>query len=623
MKKYKKNLDTGTIQNILHSVTGELIIVSPEYDLLWANKETAAGKKSEGGTKCYTCLYAQDAPCSGCPITESLRTGHPVSSKVILESPYRSLLVDASLLRDTPNILVHHHNITEVTRDESVLLAIFQNLPFGVILTDKDLDVQFASPGFFRIFPFIKNPVVGKDLRLIISRHLPPFPKNLLDFLFTLQNHRGTPSGKFELSYPLQRHMEILSLPLRHETALAFESGYLILFFDQTERATRQTLDKQREIQSEINLLFTTLYKKLSPSLEKIQTLSEELPKKELHRSKGGREIQQIQHESSHLLKQLEGLKRYSKKKTIDQEQVNLHALLRRIVGELTPLLNEKNIKVKYDLTPHLKPFTASRENIQQVLKAILLNAIEGIDPKVELPRKDFAPIIEIQTLMQRSDIELTIKDNGIGMDVEHLTKVFQLGYTTKDLSRHAGMGLFLCQMILRHLGGEIELSSTQGVGTKVVVKIPSIPFSYADVKEKATSEKKQPGQTRTTKLGIFKGKRVWILGEKNSTTDVIHKFLAKNGATAKIVRDAGFFHKRGIQDYSPSTFILNISDRKSALPFVSILKNRHQLGRTILIAPEELLPFFKSGLKDSGARFVKSPFPIESLMEALTALIL
>lgn len=620
MKKLRINLNIETTQNLFSVIRDYLTIVSPEYDLLWTNKSEMGEKGFKGNIKCYSYLYGQDSPCPGCAMTEFLQTGYPALSKVTLRYPFRSILVNFFPFKNTSNIFVHHQDITEATYNESLLETIFHSMPLGVVLTNEELIIQYASPGFFTLFPFIEVPVTGKDLRLTVSKYLPPFPKSLLDFFFSLQATREMSSGEFEISPPPEKFIEILTIPLRGGFPLELESGFLILFFDQTERVFRQSLEKRLEAQSVTDLLLTNLYKKLTPSLRELQHLSKEFLKKDHTQHKGMRMIQDLQSKTTLLLKQLEELNRYGKMGMgMALTQVNLHTLLRKTVDELAPLLDEKNIKVKFDLTHHLKPFAANKRKIQHVLNAIILNAVEGIFQKTELSEEEHFPLIEIKTRMQESDIELTIKDNGIGMEADKLNKIIQQSYIAMDTSQHAGMGLFLCQTTIRCLDGTIELSSVKGIGTKVTIKIPTIS-STPGVKERGVILRKWPVKAKRNRTKFLKDIHVWILGEKDFAVEVIKKVVSKNGATFKIFQDVKSFSMHLAQD-SPSIYVLNISNEKNALSFLSLLEDKHLLTKTLLITPEELISSFKGRLKYSGARFLKKPFPVESLMEALSTL--
>ena len=70
--------------------------------------------------------------------------------------------------------------------------------------------------------------------------------------------------------------------------------------------------------------------------------------------------------------------------------------------------------------------------------------------------------------------LELTIADDGVGIAPEGLTRLFIPFYTTKD--RGNGLGLPVCERIVREHGGELEVQSTEGQGTRFTLRLPMNP---------------------------------------------------------------------------------------------------------------------------------------------------
>ena len=69
------------------------------------------------------------------------------------------------------------------------------------------------------------------------------------------------------------------------------------------------------------------------------------------------------------------------------------------------------------------------------------------------------------------NQIEFALCDHGIGMDAETLARVFEPFFTTR--ARGTGLGLAVCQEIVRLHGGDIQLTSRKGSGTTVSIHLP------------------------------------------------------------------------------------------------------------------------------------------------------
>src|SRR5205085_12232235 len=70
-----------------------------------------------------------------------------------------------------------------------------------------------------------------------------------------------------------------------------------------------------------------------------------------------------------------------------------------------------------------------------------------------------------------RDQIEVRVQDTGVGIPPEHLGKIFDLYFTTKD--HGTGIGLSMVYRIIQMHDGEIEVESTQGRGTTFRVLLP------------------------------------------------------------------------------------------------------------------------------------------------------
>jgi signal transduction histidine kinase len=70
--------------------------------------------------------------------------------------------------------------------------------------------------------------------------------------------------------------------------------------------------------------------------------------------------------------------------------------------------------------------------------------------------------------------IPLTIRDNGQGINPEHLDRIFDPYFSTKDFSSGAGMGLSVVHGIVTNNGGSINVDSKVGRGTEISILLPA-----------------------------------------------------------------------------------------------------------------------------------------------------
>ncbi|SFS48646.1 ATP-binding protein [Paenibacillus sp. BC26] len=106
-------------------------------------------------------------------------------------------------------------------------------------------------------------------------------------------------------------------------------------------------------------------------------------------------------------------------------------------------------------------------KQIKQVILNIVRNAMDAID---ELGGERSGRI-DIITRRDGKDAEITIRDNGKGMDVVTKSKLFDPFFTTKAAG--TGLGLSVSYRIVRNHGGKIRVSSSSGEGTEFNIYLP------------------------------------------------------------------------------------------------------------------------------------------------------
>ncbi len=122
-----------------------------------------------------------------------------------------------------------------------------------------------------------------------------------------------------------------------------------------------------------------------------------------------------------------------------------------------------------------LPPIKCFPSQLNQVFMNILANAIDALEDSNQ--GKSFQEIktqpnrIEIKTEISNAQVLIHIRDNGVGMSDEVKRRIFDHLYTTKDVGKGTGLGLAIAhQIITEKHGGQIEVHSTFGEGTKFVI---------------------------------------------------------------------------------------------------------------------------------------------------------
>lgn len=146
-------------------------------------------------------------------------------------------------------------------------------------------------------------------------------------------------------------------------------------------------------------------------------------------------------------------------------KHIDLNQVVKNVQKDLIFNIENKNAQIKYD---ELHSIEGEEVMIYQLFQNLISNSLK-------YSKKDIAPIIEIKSEVQNEDLMVTIIDNGIGIDHESQSNVFELlkrSDNGKNQKGH-GIGLATCKEIIELHKGKIWLDSTVGKGTNIKFLIP------------------------------------------------------------------------------------------------------------------------------------------------------
>ncbi len=101
---------------------------------------------------------------------------------------------------------------------------------------------------------------------------------------------------------------------------------------------------------------------------------------------------------------------------------------------------------------------------MSQMLNSLISNALEAMPNGGTLT-------VDSKSPEDRSRIEIRIIDTGFGIPEDQIEKMFKPFFTLKQ--KGLGMGLYLAKRIVERHGGTIDLSSVEGQGTTILLKLP------------------------------------------------------------------------------------------------------------------------------------------------------
>jgi two-component system NtrC family sensor kinase len=122
---------------------------------------------------------------------------------------------------------------------------------------------------------------------------------------------------------------------------------------------------------------------------------------------------------------------------------------------------NRIHVAKEYGDLPEIQCYP---NQLSQVFMNILVNASQAIPDK---------GTITIRTFREGDEVNVTISDTGIGISKDHLSRIFDPGFTTKGAGVGTGLGLSICRKIIQDHHGRIAVESEVGKGTTFTITLP------------------------------------------------------------------------------------------------------------------------------------------------------
>ena len=138
---------------------------------------------------------------------------------------------------------------------------------------------------------------------------------------------------------------------------------------------------------------------------------------------------------------------------------------------ELAIRQTDNHVRHRAQLVRHFSASPAvegDASRLCQVFVNLLLNAAQAI-PEGKTGRNEIAIALRVEGAMA----VVEVCDTGVGIPPAILARVFEPFFTTKTMGEGTGLGLAISRNIVNSFGGEIGVTSSEGVGTTVSVRLP------------------------------------------------------------------------------------------------------------------------------------------------------
>jgi len=177
---------------------------------------------------------------------------------------------------------------------------------------------------------------------------------------------------------------------------------------------------------------------------------------------------------------------------TAELNPLDLNALLRRVCDATGPVLETGQVCLETAFDPSLPQIAGDADHLQQVFINLINNALDAMPSGGSLR---IATVTASSNNGDGTQVMVDVADTGCGMSRETQAHIFEPLYTTKERGKGAGLGLVVVSRVMQEHGGQIEVESESGQGTRFRLRFPALNGAEALGSSATASQDNEGGQ--------------------------------------------------------------------------------------------------------------------------------
>ncbi|UCE48207.1 MAG: hypothetical protein JSW47_21730, partial [Phycisphaerales bacterium] len=383
----------------------------------------------------------------------------------------------------------------EAARNSDLLDAVIRAMSEGLIFVASDGAVTICNPAakLWR-----KNDAPNKngdslaDFPAVLTRHI--------EGLFSKGHENAGLSRtiEFETGGRAHRHIEAKASSVLGTGGQKL--GYVIVGQDLTEhkKLTRDLLERseqiaainemlkrsqvemaQREKMVAIGQMAAGIAHEIGNPLASLSSVAQYLGRK-LGKHEEKEQLQVIEHQVKRISNILKRMLSLSRPATGECRWVDVNELIENTLSLVKFDKRMQSVDIASNTGADIPMIWMNPQLLEQVLLNVFINAMDAIDMRQDEQQNT----LEVTRGSKDGMIEIGVRDTGVGMSPEVRERAFDSFFTTKEIGKGTGLGLFISRNLVREAGGSMDIQSQPGRGTIVTILIPITPKKDVNQRE-------------------------------------------------------------------------------------------------------------------------------------------
>lgn len=358
-----------------------------------------------------------------------------------VQSLLSDLIVDRSDLR---------HKVAE---RERLLTHLLDAAPFGIISTGIDGRILTANAEAARMYGLRADEMIGGHLPFEVPDHLDEDGVSRLDC--------DRDGGGFQVLLQRRRVRNHLNRPVAD----------LYVLEDQTEKKQMEDQLLEAERLSLLGQMAPRIAHELKTPLQivvgstELATMAFKTGDDEMQRTW----LNKIPEGVNQIRDLVEQMMNLGKPSTPEMRDIRMQDEIPKLVADLEPIGLMKYCVVECQIGPDIPTIHGDPAEIAQVFRNLIVNAVHAMETTSN-------GLLRVTGARSESgdSVVIRVEDTGVGIEEDHLDRIFEPFYTTKPDGKGTGLGLPIVKTIVDRYHGSIDVSSRRGAGTTFTVKFPA-----------------------------------------------------------------------------------------------------------------------------------------------------
>ncbi|HKP10477.1 MAG TPA: ATP-binding protein [Blastocatellia bacterium] len=352
----------------------------------------------------------------------------------------------------------------ELARLKEFSENIIESVNVGILAVDFDGRVTTWNSALEEITGIARERAVRRSISDVLDRDLiETVQATIGDEGWTIREtrHIYKYNTTTEDGRPLTLNVSIAPFEAAHGVV----TGALIVLENVTERAQLEEQLVQREKLSSIGLLAAGVAHEVNTPLAGISSYTQMLLQQITEADPKRKLLEKIHAQTLRASGIVNNLLNFSRTGDTQFREVDVNHVLDDTLQLLEPQLRGSRVEIVRHYAEELPAAYGNASKLQQVFMNLALNARDAMPAGGRLT---------ITTRLVDTSLVVDFRDTGIGISPEHIARIYDPFFTTKEVGQGTGLGLALSYGIIQEHGGRIFVESRPNEGAHFTIKLPT-----------------------------------------------------------------------------------------------------------------------------------------------------